>query len=293
MSEQLFTCPVCHIPNFTQRGLKAHKCKGGTRMNPETGMVEEVKPASPLALAVLVKKSVKSGAKASDAVVVGPEEAAAYDLAEAARTANEMLDKVIAHEEAFSESTLEPRLQIGLQLARAQTQFSMTRSEHSAAGGNAKAAVSRRDTAEEPADNPLGFEGWMKANVPRIKRGVAYKYVNAFRALGLPETAGEREIRERVKKLRHEAGKAGLPMPSVSALARQHTATLTGLIIRPPDTPRLRLEDAREFWHLFQEEGEDLVKRGILDDLDKPGLEKLREFNLWLRDRINARLKTI
>ena len=30
-----------------------------------------------------------------------------------------------------------------------------------------------------------------------------------------------------------------------------------------------------------------------MDDLDKPGLESLKEFNLWLRDRINARLKDI
>lgn len=29
--EQLHTCPGCHTPNFTARGLKAHKCKGKTR----------------------------------------------------------------------------------------------------------------------------------------------------------------------------------------------------------------------------------------------------------------------
>lgn len=30
-SEQLHTCPGCHTPNFTARGLKAHKCKSKPR----------------------------------------------------------------------------------------------------------------------------------------------------------------------------------------------------------------------------------------------------------------------
>ena len=44
MSEELLTCPVCLTPNFTKRGLKAHKCKGGNRLNKETGLVEVVPP---------------------------------------------------------------------------------------------------------------------------------------------------------------------------------------------------------------------------------------------------------
>ncbi len=47
MPEPLITCPVCRIPNFTPRGFKAHKCKGGNRRNPETGLVEVVAPAKP------------------------------------------------------------------------------------------------------------------------------------------------------------------------------------------------------------------------------------------------------
>ena len=31
MPDDLVSCPVCHIPNFTERGLKAHKCKGVKR----------------------------------------------------------------------------------------------------------------------------------------------------------------------------------------------------------------------------------------------------------------------
>ena len=34
-----------------------------------------------------------------------------------------------------------------------------------------------------------------------------------------------------------------------------------------------------------------MVKRGVLDDLDKQGLETLKEFLATARDRVNARLK--
>lgn len=38
MPQELVSCPVCHIPNFTPRGLKSHRCKGGDARNqkPET-----------------------------------------------------------------------------------------------------------------------------------------------------------------------------------------------------------------------------------------------------------------
>lgn len=66
----------------------------------------------------------------------------------------------------------------------------------------------------------------------------------------------------------------------------------------PPAGPgksqaQARLEDAREHWATWREQGEKLVRGGHLDHLDQPGLEKMKEFQGWLRDRINARLKEI
>ena len=65
-----------------------------------------------------------------------------------------------------------------------------------------------------------------------------------------------------------------------------------------PSQPRIgktekqdRLEDARVAWFVWRESAEKMVKRGQLDDLDKTGLEEMKEFQGWLRDRINARLK--
>jgi len=59
----------------------------------------------------------------------------------------------------------------------------------------------------------------------------------------------------------------------------------------PKSEKQSRLEDAREAWFLWREQAEKLIKRGQLDDLDTPGLEEMKEFQGWLRDRINARLK--
>jgi hypothetical protein len=54
-----------------------------------------------------------------------------------------------------------------------------------------------------------------------------------------------------------------------------------------------RLEDAREYFFIWREQGEKLIHNGELDWLDKKGLEELKEFQGWLRDRLNARLRTL
>ena len=57
--------------------------------------------------------------------------------------------------------------------------------------------------------------------------------------------------------------------------------------------PEIRRQDAREFFGIhFEEACKRSIDRGLLDALDKPGLERLKNFNLWLRDRINNRLKS-
>lgn len=68
MPDVLHTCPVCLTANFTARGLTAHKCKGGTRLNPDTGLVEVVKPMSPLALSARAARTERDAAAAGQAV---------------------------------------------------------------------------------------------------------------------------------------------------------------------------------------------------------------------------------
>ena len=61
---------------------------------------------------------------------------------------------------------------------------------------------------------------------------------------------------------------------------------------RIPKTPaQAKLEDAREWFQLWREKFDQLVKIGSLDDLDHEGLLALKEFIAGARARVNARLK--
>jgi hypothetical protein len=53
---------------------------------------------------------------------------------------------------------------------------------------------------------------------------------------------------------------------------------------------QVKLEDAREWSHTWQCSFEKQVKIGGLDDLDRQGLEDLKEFIATARDRVNKRL---
>jgi hypothetical protein len=66
-----------------------------------------------------------------------------------------------------------------------------------------------------------------------------------------------------------------------------------GPVLPPKSEAQRRLEDAREWWGTWREQGEKLIRMGSLDHLDQKGLEEMKEFQGWLRDRINARLKTL
>ena len=229
--------------------------------------------------------------------IVPPSEAAAVDLSAAAQIINATIDGITGHEEAFEEATLEPRLTIGLEILRAQEVFGMTTPNPAGTNQHSKEVVSRRDTTSPARPNFLGFSNWIAREIPRLKRPTAIKYATAFKSLDLdPASATPQQIRERVKKLRHDAGKQSLPMPTLGSLYRagKPPKDKTPLAISCPGfEPNQRLRDAREHWHTFEQKGRQLVTLGCMDDLDKPGLESLKEFNLWLRDRINARLKDI
>lgn len=106
MSEQLHTCPVCHIPNFTKDGLKRHKCKGGTRMNHETGLVEVVKPMSDPAWEVM----------APAPAALSPAALVANINDHHARAQNDA-----AHAKAYADSAVQAAILAGLQLVELKT----------------------------------------------------------------------------------------------------------------------------------------------------------------------------
>lgn len=212
---------------------------------------------------------------------------------------NQTIDLIVSHEDAFKEATLEPSLLIGQEIAKAQAVFGLTVQEAGKLGGRPSTeTVSRRDKVSQATPNPLGFSHWLAREIPRLKRPTAIKYATAFQGLGLPvESATPAQIRARIKDLRHQAGKAGEPMPTLASLyakARPSKEERRAALIEmktPAEDPEMMLRDAREFFHVWIEKGESLVSRGYLDALDQPGLQKIREFNLWLRDRLKARIK--
>ena len=238
--------------------------------------------------------------------IITDQQYASAALQSAAEAINQTLDLIVSHEDAFHESTLEPRLLIGVEIAKAQETFGMTFQEAGKLGSKVKAALPHGGKSSLPPvaglvekePNSLGFSTWLVKNISRLPRTTAQKYATAFRALGIPvEQATAAKIRARIKDIRHHAGKNSLPMPTLNGLYKQGRPSkedarlaLTNATF-PGDDPRQKLRDAREFFTDWIEKGEKLVSGGYLDALDKPGLAKVREFNLWMRDRINARSK--
>lgn len=221
--------------------------------------------------------------------IVTAEESLALDLSALADSINESIDLVTRFEESFNTETLEPRLLIGLEIARAQEKFTLTNSESGLIGGS----VSRVTRLDDPKVF-AGFSGWLKKSIPRLKRPRAYKYAEAFRSLGLPvETTSPREIREAVKTLRHEAGKANKPMPTLASIIKAgHKEEEEPITIEAPkDTKAIRIGDARESLHTWKLAWTAFVKRGCLDDLPKGDLEELKDFILTVNDQLKARMK--
>ena len=221
--------------------------------------------------------------------VLSPAQATEADLSAYAQRINESIELLKGHEAAFEDATLEHRLIIGLEIAKAQAAFGISKAQAGAIGGS-------KPTVGMLGSNPLGFSNWLAKEIPDLKRSTAQRYSTAFAALGVSvDEATPRVIRERLKKIRHDAGKANLPAPTLAALYKQgKPAPVKGplLIDAPTKSAQTRLEDAREHWFTWEEDGRKLVTGGFMDDLDKRGLEVLREFNLWMRDQINNRLKS-
>ena len=206
-------------------------------------------------------------------------------------------ETIYQHESTCHETTLEHYLEAGQMLARAQEIFTMSHAQAGSLGGLAKASVSTVDTLATSSPEILairGFSSWLASALPDLKRPTAIRYATAFRSLDLPLTAKPAEIRSVLKTLRHEAGKANQPMPTLAALVKAAPKppppeNLTVIVSKP--SKQLRLEDAREIFHGWMATFDKALKQGHLDHLDRKGLEQLNDFTATVRDRIKARLK--
>jgi len=146
--------------------------------------------------------------------IITAQEANTAELQSRADTINESIDLITMHQDAFEESTLEPRLIIGLEIAHAKAAFGLSKAEAGAIGGS----MSRRDMLP----NPLGCAGWLSKDFPRRKRPTAIKYATAFEALGLDSAhATPSKIKAKVADLRHAARRDNLPDPSLGSLYKE------------------------------------------------------------------------
>lgn len=226
--------------------------------------------------------------------IVTASEISAADLRLHAENINSAIDLVVKHEEAFSAATLEPCLLIGREIAKARAIFGLTTVTRTIPATLSR-AVTTSDDEVEVQPNSLGFTAWLAREIPRLKRPTALKYATCYAALELPADAPDTAVRAAVKQLTYAADKGGQPRPSLNSLykagkpSKEQLMLPEGGLAMPCDSPEIQRQDAREYFHDWITQGESLVNRGHLDALDKPGLAKLRDFNLWLRDRINAR----
>lgn len=225
--------------------------------------------------------------------IVTPSEALAADLAPLARLIAAHSHLISQHEAAAAEATLEPRLLIGQAIAKAKHLFGMTVQEAGKLGGRPSTeTLLRRGMVSTPDPLTLGFHGWLCREAPTVKRQTAEKYAKAYLCLALPLDAKPTAIREAVKTLRHNAGAENLTLAAIIREAAPKVDKSQALIIPgPPDTAELRLGDARVGFFKWREAFDSMVNAGMLDDLDKPALLELQEFQLHLRDRLKARLK--
>lgn len=223
--------------------------------------------------------------------VLTPAQSAKADLAATAQLVNETLETIRSHEGAMLEATLEHRLLIGLEIAKAQAVFGLSKAEAGAIGGS----MPRRGMLSVANPNPLGFSNWIKTEIPELKRTTAQKYAIAFLGTGLSvEDATPQSIKEVVKKLRHRHGKENKPMPKLEDFykaGKPKPSSEPLNIEAPKDSLQLRLEDARESVQIWKDQWNTFVSRGQLDDLDRKGREDLKEFLATCRDQLNQRLR--
>lgn len=109
----------------------------------------------------------------------------------------------------------------------------------------ARKSSSRRDE--------LSFEGWLAGAAPTIKKGAAYKYMAAFRGLGLGDAATEADV---------DAAIAALVNPTIKALA-DAAAERLGPPPPPPEpaAKQLSFDDYLATLKTFREDAELVIEQ--------------------------------
>ena len=305
MPESLVTCPVCLTPNFTPRGLKAHKhkCKGGTRLNRQTGLVEVIElPAALLSPCIDVSE---------------------IQIADTSSSSSSLLSSVL-------QSSVSPVADINAFHRRATASAAQARESAADACHYAVLCGVRLKALRE--ETPHGEWGKfftsasrrLTTNVSQIGKCDTFDVSQDAFEFSSETAQRYMEVAKRIQSAKRLSGTAVRRLgviaqaAEVDEAARKWLNKLTeGQNLRqlyldleiigskdkaqgPPAAPaparvvkseaKLRMEDAREACFVWRENWTKLVKRGHLDDLPQPELRELHEFLATCRDATKARL---
>ena len=283
MPDSLVTCPVCLTPNFTPRGLKAHKhkCKGGTRLNRQTGLVEVLAPIS--------------APSSSSPVVLSP----IGEINAFHRRATAAADQ--ARQSASEACHYAILCGVRLEQLKASTQhgdwgklFSDRRNKsltpNAAQIGKCAAFDVSQVAFEFSSDTAAKYMEVAKRI--RLERRLSGKAVKRLDAISKAPDVDDKS-RAWLNKLTEGQNRRQLYLNLEVITSKDKAAAKPAApaATRPVNSDaQLRMEDAREACFVWRENWTKLVKRGHLDDLPQPELRELHEFLATCRDATKARL---
>lgn len=151
---------------------------------------------------------------------------------------------------------LPAQLKIGLYCLRAHEAFCVQDPAKQGQGRKPKNRV-HVDTIT----TPQGFEGWLITNHPQIKRPTAYRWMTAFKGLGLDSTATEKQVDAELKKLL-----STIPALSLKSLCDSAIEAIAPPAPEPPKLEQQEFDFLRQSLSAFRQETESLCL--LKDKLD-------------------------
>jgi hypothetical protein len=148
---------------------------------------------------------------------------------------------------ALQAEVLPTQLKIGLYCLRAHVAFAIQPNNRKGVGGRGK-----KNSVHVDGVSGEGFEGWLTANHPQIKKPTAYRWMTALKGLGLSESVTEKEVDEALSQ-NLRVGPVSLKSLCAAALEA------IGPPAPPPNLQQSEFEFLKQGLTSFREETEHLL----------------------------------
>jgi hypothetical protein len=264
MPETLHTCPTCQTPNFTAKGLRAHRCKG-----PLVGALRSSIAHRPSTI-----EGKASVLKQDDLPSL------AAGLAFTQTEIDEIGRKAM-------QQALPLKLKQGLFFLKAQALFSLGRGNPTGRNQHSPEELSDSDNS---SDTPISFSDWI--TFQPVAKATAYDLMHAVEGLGLDHQADEKALAKAYDSARKAAEAKGETL-SIAKLKHLGLANKQPAEQEPEETPdpAARAAEARAQAVHFIGTWDRSVKAGNLEHADTDTLKQLHEFLTTARDHVGKRLK--